>query len=141
MNTGSLWLAIALGLACGLVSDAVRAHEVTSGDLVIEHPRLIVPSGEAASGHVVATIVNRGENAEILQTVRCVADACAPGADGPIATIPAGGEARLGPDGAMVRLIELSGPHFDETTVRLSFRFAEAGEVVADAIVQIRPAD
>ncbi|MBL27262.1 MAG: hypothetical protein CMM50_06910 [Rhodospirillaceae bacterium] len=140
MNRGLVpVIAIAAGLVLGPLSDLVQGHEVTSGNLVIEHPRLIVHSDDAASGLVIATIANRGENAEILESVRCAANDCSPGEDEPIATIPAEREARLGPDGVTVRLTDLVGPHFEETMVRLLFSFADAGEVTADAIVQIRP--
>lgn len=130
-------LTAVLGIAgCG----TAFAHEVTVADLTVIHPRLIVASSESDTGYLFTTLVNKGMAAETLRAVlssEAKSIVIGNGVEDAFVSIPGNGTAQIGPSGVGVTFKGLSGPHFQESTVRLVLVFEHAGEVTADAVVEI----
>ena len=126
-----------LGIAgCG----TAFAHEVTVADLTVIHPRLIVASSESDTGYLFTTLVNKGMAAETLRAVlssEANSIVIGNGVEDAFVSIPGNGTAQIGPSGVGVTFKGLRGPHFQESTVRLVLVFEHAGEVTADAVVEI----
>ena len=116
------------------------AHEVTVADLTIVHPRLIVASSDSDTGYLFTTLVNKGMAAETLRAVlsnEARSIVIGDNVEEAFVSIPGNGTAQIGPSGVSVKFKGLSGPHFQESTIRLVLVFEHAGEVTADAVVEI----
>ena len=116
------------------------AHEVTVADLTVVHPRLIVASSDSDTGYLFATLVNKGMAEETLRAVfssEAKSIVIGDSIEEAFVSIPGNGTAQIGPSGVSVTFKGLSGPHFEESTIRLVLVFEHAGEVTADAVVEI----
>jgi len=116
------------------------AHEVTVADLTVVHPRLIVASSDSETGYLFTTLVNKGMAAETLRAVlsnEARSIVIGDNVEEAFVSIPGNGTAQIGPSGVSVKFKGLSGPHFQESTIRLVLVFEHAGEVTADAVVEI----
>ena len=116
------------------------AHEVTVADLTVVHPRLIVASSDSDTGYLFTTLVNKGMPAETLRAVlsnEARSIVIGDSVEEAFVSIPGNGTAQIGPSGVSVIFMGLRGPHFLESTIGLVLVFEHAGEVTADAVVEI----
>jgi periplasmic copper chaperone A len=135
-----------------LNSAPVWSHEITQGDLVIDHPWARPSLGASPNGVAYMIITNKGEVADRLRAVRAdvakKVELHATLMDGDVMRmrpVPDGVEILPGqtveivPGGLHVMLMGLLGPLKEGDSFPLSLEFERAGNVVVSVHVELKP--
>jgi copper(I)-binding protein len=145
--TMSRWPVMAVSTWIALAAP-VLAHELTAGDVVIDHPHAHATVAVQKNGAAYMIIRNRGSAPERLLAVR-TNEARSAEVHGTTITpegvaqmrrveainIPPDGEVRLAPGGLHVMLTGLKGPLVEGTSFPMTLVFARAGEVGVEVMV------
>lgn len=128
---------------------AAIAHEITVGDLKIDHPFARASAGPARNGAAYMTLHNTGDAddtlvaaaADVSERIELHEHIMDDGVmrmrevDGGIA-VPAGGTAVLEPGGLHIMLLGLHAPLLEGESFPLTLTFERAGEVTVDVAVE-----
>lgn len=140
-------LFVAAVAALSLVALPVLAHDVTKGDLHIDHPWSRATAPSAPNGGAYLTIENKGAMPDRLLAARGdvagrielhthnMVDGVMQMRPVEAIEVPAGGKVELKPGGLHIMLLGLKAPLAKDQRFPLTLVFERAGEVAVDVVI------